>query len=1153
MLGLVLALIIAFLSMFIPGLLLSFALLRKSELHTFETVMIGFIFGLIAPATLTWLEGYLINYIHAFTFSLWLFELNALVLTIVGAILCWREGVFSDLKAYMPKGIQAKTAAASAGLEDVRHRLNRFTAGKQIVSKHIQEYNELRARHASEVSSASKLSEEERSKITALHKETQERLLEEQLREERMLLQDLENSAKADHPTPNFHKPVWWIWAILIVLMIATFYTRMQSIVTAPKFFEFDPYFDMIDAHYILTYGKQLLLDPSAWPVVAAGTNHRLQPLVPYLEAYWYSLVNTLQYHHLAFSSSLMSYVGGVYPPITAALLVFVIFMLLYHEYDEKVGLIGAALTAMMPVLLSTFVAGEQLVEPIGIFTLFFFFAAYMLAIRNMKDKKLAILAGIAFASTFLGAHYYTVTAGVLVLYILAQGIIDVLRAEPLKDFYKMNIIVIATIIIFYALYAPYQATLQSNLSSILGIPIIIAAPALALVLVAVLDYLPKLLAKRKLIIKSSNFKTKLAVLIVIGVILLAALAFTKLGNPVKSYIALSTKFTTPSKPLFMTVQEYIPTGPLYAFGGAGFGAIGAGFFGVPILIWLVCIISIMLIFTSIAFRGSKTGIFYISAALPLMVAGFSEVKYLPHFGVAYILLFCIALGEAMYLVCSNYYKNERNRNIVMVLALVLGVISLLIGFSLYSFGITDTIAFGFIFAALLVLLLFFTQSEKGHYDIKRVYSEHQLAADALIIMGLFFIFGIFLAFAALAFIVIYRYGIKHTTEKGNQWLIVLCVALALLALVSHLFIYGENSTMINAITAQYTYLTNPSNACTIMSNNNNQLGYSIYCTIIPTYWLNSMAWIRNNVGPTAPRVLAWWDYGDWINWFGNSNAVLRGDNSVASEDYAVAAQYVLGPRYNTTPQTLASYMNGNQTRYVLFDQDLIQKWGALDFLGCVNVNATSQAYAIAQGQAQNPPVPYALGASQCEVSHDPEFALIPLSALEPSANTSQQSIDNYCSISNSKNTYIKSFLVLGNSVENNTVCISSTPNQNGVMSVYSSNGTKTNAVIQSTSYTGVENIPGSGLYVQFIMIYLPNANGTVTNAPSEFYNSNFYRGFFLGNLPGFQQVYPSNAAGVNFVNGTYPIRIFRLVNYTGGLPPVPPKPSWIHNNDTMP
>jgi len=376
---------------------------------------------------------------------------------------------------------------------------------------------------------------------------------------------------------------------------------------------------------------------------------------------------------------------------------------------------------------------------------------------------------------------------------------------------------------------------------------------------------------------------------------------------------------------------------------------------------------------------------------------------------------------------------------------------------------------------------------------------------------------------------------------------------LAVFSFTSQMFLYGENATTIESITAQFTYMAKPSNACTVLSNNNNQLGYSIYCTLIPNYWLNSMAWIRNNVGPNAPRVLAWWDYGDWINWFGNTNAVLRGDNSVASEDYAVAAQYVLGPKYNTTPETLASYMNGNQTEYVLFDEDLIQKWGALDFLGCININATSQAYAIAQGQAENPPVPYVLGSSQCEISHDPEFALIPLSALEPGLNTSQQSINNYCSISNSKNTYIRSFLVLGNNVENNTVCVSSTPNQNGVLDIYTSNGTKTNAVIQSKSYMGVENIPGSGLYVEFLMIYMPNANGTVTNAPSEFYNSNFYKGFFLGNMSGFKQVYPSNSTGVNFINGTYAVRIFKLINYTGGLPPVPPKASWIHNNDTMP
>jgi hypothetical protein len=90
--------------------------------------------------------------------------------------------------------------------------------------------------------------------------------------------------------------------------------------------------------------------------------------------------------------------------------------------------------------------------------------------------------------------------------------------------------------------------------------------------------------------------------------------------------------------------------------------------------------------------------------------------------------------------------------------------------------------------------------------------------------------------------------------------------------------------------------------------------------------------------------------------------------------------------------------------------------------------------------------------------------------------------------------------------------------------------------------------------FVQYLAIYVPNGpNDTITNAPTKFYASNYYKGFILGDLPGFKQVYPQNATGVNFVNGTYPIRIYALNNFTGQLPIVPPKPSWIQNNYTMP
>ena len=66
----------------------------------------------------------------------------------------------------------------------------------------------------------------------------------------------------------------------------------------------------------------------------------------------WYSLANDLGSNNRTFNTNLMSYVGSANPPITAALLVFSIFVLLYHEYGKYIGLIGAALAACMPVVL---------------------------------------------------------------------------------------------------------------------------------------------------------------------------------------------------------------------------------------------------------------------------------------------------------------------------------------------------------------------------------------------------------------------------------------------------------------------------------------------------------------------------------------------------------------------------------------------------------------------------------------------------------------------------------------------------------------------------------------------------------------------------------------------------------------------------------
>ncbi|BCS90811.1 MAG: hypothetical protein ARM1_0268 [Candidatus Micrarchaeota archaeon] len=376
----------------------------------------------------------------------------------------------------------------------------------------------------------------------------------------------------------------------------------------------------------------------------------------------------------------------------------------------------------------------------------------------------------------------------------------------------------------------------------------------------------------------------------------------------------------------------------------------------------------------------------------------------------------------------------------------------------------------------------------------------------------------------------------------------------------------GAWTSLPAAFSAALTYASNNGNltlTCSALANEGNGLGFAEFCNQVPSYWIAATQWMAKNVGPYAPRVLAWWDYGDWINWFGFSNTVIRGDNAFAKEDYGVAAHFVFTTADGFGPAALASYMNNNQSEYVVFSQGLISKWGALDFLACIDINATSEQYAIQQGKLVGQP--FLLGTSPCELKHNPVYALIPI-PLNNSINVLETDFCNIPSASKSSNNTVYLRVWLTNSLgagflnlvdQNTTICI---PRESpGTWPLYYGNGTRLNAYVNIQNYNQaqittakIDNITQD--FIVTLVIYVPNSNGSITDAPTEFYNSPFYEGFFLGKLPGFVQVFPNTTeSGVNFINYTLPLRIFKLVNYTGGLPKVTPKPPYIKNNYTVP
>lgn len=1040
--SLLVAILLGFFSIMLPGFFVALALLRKTTLNMFEIVVIGFILGLILPATAVWLEAYAISYIPFFSFSETLYNINVVAITLVGIALCFWQGALDfgslgsmvGMKPSMPQFKQASGDYRKRVAEQ-RATIASLNLDVKMVKEHEAEEEQLRQQHREELASL-KAGPEERARIEKSHADAERRLYEQHESEERSLL----TGQATKIGSPMVLRPVW---IVLIVLMALTFTTRIINIQKAPTYFEFDPYFDMISTQDILTYGYQLHYSHEAWPTLTNGTVERLQPIVPYLEAYWYDIAggnvpsaNSLSSNSVSGGSAaalgnpsgysppnttLLSLVSSWYPPIVAALLVFVVFLLLYHLYGEIPAVIGAALAATMPTLITTFIAGEQLLEPWGIFAMFFFVAAYLLATKYPKERRFAILAGIAFASNFLGAHYYTVTTGILAIYIVLQGIINIMQRRDNRDFYILNAIVVIIVAITYALYGPYEATLTQKTSSVLGIPEVVAFPLLALLFVFVLENLPRVLKERNILINKVNTITYVEVLAVFVIIALLLVAFTPLGKPFKAEIALSEKYTTPSSPLFMTVQEYAPTGPLFNFGSNGFGPIGLGLANTDILVWIVLLAFFALMVLSILNRQSQTAVFLIALLVPLMLAGMSEVKYLPHLGVGYLIVVGVIFGEAMIL-------TDAGRQGSRAWWAVVGI------------------------GALIILL----ECVPG-------------------------IFSVFLAFGA---------------------------------------------------------------SCSSVANSGNSVGYSMYCNNVPDYWLAAMSWTRNNVGPYAPRILSWWDYGDWINWFGNSNAVIRGDNSVAQTDYQVAAEFVLGPSDGFNSTQMAHYMDTIQSKYVLFDDQIVPKWGALDFLACIDTNQTSYSYAVSQGKAESTPQPYALGTSPCETTHDPAELIVPANA----------SISDYCPTSNTTTPDLESEVILGNSPTNITYCVPVSFLETGKPTyLLNQNGTKTNAILSTQLFEGVTQISGQLFYI-FIVIYAPNGpNDSITDAPSEFYNSNYYKGYFLGYMPGFTHVYPHNFTGINYVNSTEKIQIFEVNNYTGGNPPHTSKPSWIKNNYTVP
>ncbi|MFH0927297.1 MAG: hypothetical protein V1822_01835, partial [Candidatus Micrarchaeota archaeon] len=282
------------------------------------------------------------------------------------------------------------------------------------------------------------------------------------------------------------------------------------------------------------------------------------------------------------------------------------------------------------------------------------------------------------------------------------------------------------------------------------------------------------------------------------------------------------------------------------------------------------------------------------------------------------------------------------------------------------------------------------------------------------------------------------------------------------------------------------------------------QVAMGYRCSFVAPYWLDSMQWIRNNV-PAAEggsRVISWWDYGHWINFFGEKNTVLRNEHASTEMIGRTAYAFLDGDA-----KFLRDTMKKYDSRYLLVDIEILGsgsdssniqlggKYSALNYLGCAWANQTS---------VEKQP-----GQSLCENAHIWETVAVP---------QTQDTGGQPCTISSNRGLHgITGYSLArqpdGSSIPSAKYCFAQEyENGQATVKAYLLDKRDTNGDLMpvDAQWKGYSDANG--------LVLTPFYYNEIPDDAAAFYRSNIYTAFFLNSVEGFDLVYSSPQ-----------VRIFRM------------------------
>ena len=887
-----------------------------------------------------------------------------------------------------------------------------------------------------------------------------------------------------------------------------------------------------------MSEGHNPLNDQTAW-YPDLSVSHREISQIAYLESVWYSIYTAGDPN---ISNYLLVLVSSAYPVIAALFMVVSIYLLVSVATRREFGLFAAGAASFLPVVVLKLSSGEIESQPYAFFGIAFTLAMLAFAIRE-KKIKFAVLAGLGIVATFLGSSVGSLLVTMIGLALLIYPIaIFVSREEDQELIFLSKTSAIMFICAFVANFI--RGYLQTNTIEIgLG-------TQLLLVGAAIVNYAAAHAQKMKIEISQKRLMIAIVIVFAFAVFMILPYNF-----PLKEIGRSQFQIASFNVPLDRTIAEQ-------RLAGDSFGE-------------------------SLGFFAEKYDRMAATILLPIKMIIPQSTQFMDQSAVVLGKIFEIIF--ALFSIVSN-----------LVLKITIGTIDLMLGTKVNFQDKANSLILFWIFVVLLAMIYSAYEFLVNKKDNLFIVFASALAFPLLVgmVKDKYAIYaGVMLAISVgFALGTIYQAIEERLKEEKLKNKLKKTIIYAAMAIVFLQFIYNGFSIGLLIGSVSPLYQNDPvaltakfSSMCQETGGNDPQvcaaardpLGYanqglefqynqklcmlssfssysnavnqdsapfwerisaSYRCQRLATYWVSSMEWIKQNT-PEDARIISWWDYGHWTNYFGQRNSVLRNDHKSNRMIGEVADVYL-----DKGPQELAAYMRSKGSEYALFDMELVSsgqilggKYGALNYLSCAHNNETNVSASPGESKCEEEHVweNVIITQNRCTISKTANQSGLSAYKLEVLRNAQGETVTipdypdycndvkdtgvgNYCSqIIKPKAVYCIGDAILANGQKTTAPYDLNKKDENGDLKWV------------KAQFGFAIDIPRSyhfGAAKQATLFYTNEPiwfeNGSVVSgmgdAKSKFYKSNLYRALFLNDLPGFTQVYSS-------ANGE--VKIYKLNN----------------------